>query len=105
MVVGMDGGGSFVASHRSNVRLCNRLVRDGCKAGGDSEAMVDSKSAMMVCSFVWRLRRNVGYRSIVRLSNRWMQSKGRIVSNKGYGDNVQSSTNQTTLKWIVSMNK
>ena len=61
----------------------------------------------IVCSFKDR--------SLVRSFEGWLRSKvakqgavrivRRIVSDEGYGDNVQSSTNQTDLKWIVSKNK
>ena len=54
-------------------------------------------------------------RSLVGSFEGWLRSKvakqeaarivRRIVSDEGYGDNVQSSTNQTDLKWIVSKNK
>ena len=96
MVVGMDGGGLFVASHRSNVQLRVIVQTFDCasvwsgrvskKGMGDSEAMV----------FVRRLDTQA---SFVRTRD---GCEGRIVSKVGYRDNIQSI--QTNLKWIVSMN-
>ena len=116
MVVGMDGGGWFVASHHLNVRLSDCPI---VRSGTVSKQWAIAKQGWAIAKQWFWFVRSFGdwipkhrlpldtQTSFVRTSivcshERWLRSRRRIVSKEGYRDSIQSI--ETTLKWVVSMN-